>query len=334
MSRVRNVGVADLRRDGGAGRRSPLRAVDRARGRLVARGPGCGGRPHGARSARPGRRPVDVVPRDFNVRTSVHEYGGGAYCVHDGIAFVSRLRRPAPVPRRLRPRAGADHARGAGATSSLRRRSRDPRRRPLDRRSRAARGERHSQDVVNELVAVPTDGSAEPRVVAERPRLLLEPTHLAGRLRDSASSPGISRGCRGTAASCTSPISRRDGEVTNVRARRRRRRRGVDLAAGVEPERRPRVRERSLRLVESRAHPRRRARAAPSADAEFGYPAWVFGARSFAFLDDGRIVCGYENAGFTRFGAARPRVRRARASSTSGSTRGDRRTCGRRGRAP
>ena len=39
-----------------------------------------------------------------------------------------------------------------------------------------------------------------------------------------------------------------------------------------------------------------------SADAEFGYPAWVFGARSYAFLDDGRIVCGYEDAGFTRFG--------------------------------
>ena len=25
----------------------------------------------------PGARPADVVPRDFNVRTSVHEYGGG-----------------------------------------------------------------------------------------------------------------------------------------------------------------------------------------------------------------------------------------------------------------
>ena len=55
------------------------------------------------------------------------------------------------------------------------------------------------------------------------------------------------------------------------------------------------------------------------AEAEFGYPAWVFGPSSFAFLDDGRIVCGYDSSGFTHFGvldpitgeldAARPRAR-------------------------
>jgi hypothetical protein len=32
---------------------------------------------------------VDVVPDDFNVRTSVHEYGGGAYCIHRGVAYCS-----------------------------------------------------------------------------------------------------------------------------------------------------------------------------------------------------------------------------------------------------
>ena len=52
-------------------------------------------------------------------------------------------------------------------------------------------------------------------------------------------------------------------------------------------------------------HDGRRAPLHP-ASAEFGYPAWVFGARSFGFLDDGRIVCGYENAGFTRFGVLEP----------------------------
>ena len=34
------------------------------------------------------RNPLEVVPSGFNVRTSVHEYGGGAYCVHRGTAFV------------------------------------------------------------------------------------------------------------------------------------------------------------------------------------------------------------------------------------------------------
>ena len=56
---------------------------------------------------------VDVVPEGFNVRTSVHEYGGGAYCIHEGVAFVSnfddqRLYRVDPGAR-----ARADHARGA-----------------------------------------------------------------------------------------------------------------------------------------------------------------------------------------------------------------------------
>ncbi len=34
---------------------------------------------------------ADVVPAGFNVRTAVHEYGGGAYCIHRGIAFVSNF---------------------------------------------------------------------------------------------------------------------------------------------------------------------------------------------------------------------------------------------------
>ena len=39
-----------------------------------------------------------------------------------------------------------------------------------------------------------------------------------------------------------------------------------------------------------------------TAHAEFGYPAWIFGASSYAFLDDGRIVCAYDSDGFTHFG--------------------------------
>ena len=42
------------------------------------------------------------------------------------------------------------------------------------------------------------------------------------------------------------------------------------------------------------------------AAAEFGYPAWSFGARSFAFLGDGRIVCAYETGGFTHFAVLDP----------------------------
>ena len=38
-----------------------------------------------------------------------------------------------------------------------------------------------------------------------------------------------------------------------------------------------------------------------AAEAEFGYPRWVCGERSFAFLSDGRIACCYDDAGRTRF---------------------------------
>src|SRR3990172_1993812 len=33
----------------------------------------------------------DVGPDDFNVRTRVHEYGGGAYTVRDGVVFASQF---------------------------------------------------------------------------------------------------------------------------------------------------------------------------------------------------------------------------------------------------
>lgn len=39
----------------------------------------------------PGAPPVDVTPRDFNVRTRVHEYGGAAYAVHRGTIYASNF---------------------------------------------------------------------------------------------------------------------------------------------------------------------------------------------------------------------------------------------------
>jgi dipeptidyl aminopeptidase/acylaminoacyl peptidase len=43
-----------------------------------------------------------------------------------------------------------------------------------------------------------------------------------------------------------------------------------------------------------------------AAEAEFGYPQWVFGDRSFGFLGDGRIVCAYDRDGLTSFGVVDP----------------------------
>jgi len=39
------------------------------------------------------------------------------------------------------------------------------------------------------------------------------------------------------------------------------------------------------------------------AEAEFGYPAWAFGMRSFAFVDGGRIACGHVGGVSGAYGA-------------------------------
>lgn len=57
-----------------------------------------------------GGKTVDVLPKTFNVRTRVHEYGGGSYFVHDGAVFFSNYAdqrvyrqepgaRPVPITR-------------------------------------------------------------------------------------------------------------------------------------------------------------------------------------------------------------------------------------------
>ncbi len=66
-------------------------------------------------------RVEDVTPREMNVRTRVHEYGGGAYAVADGVVYFAnfsdqRVYRMAPGRGfRLRDAAGA-HAGGRRAS--------------------------------------------------------------------------------------------------------------------------------------------------------------------------------------------------------------------------
>jgi dipeptidyl aminopeptidase/acylaminoacyl peptidase len=127
------------------------------------------GRPHeGGRSAlvfrADGGEPVDVVPEEFNVRTRVHEYGGGASWRHGDLVFASsfdngrvyRIDGPGSEPRPVTPEpAEANalrHADGAVA--------------PDGSLVVCVRERHEGGEVLNELVAFPADGSAEPRVIA------------------------------------------------------------------------------------------------------------------------------------------------------------------------
>ena len=249
--------------------------------------------------------PRDLVPGGFNVRTMVHEYGGGAYAVHRGTVVASgfpdgRLHRIAPgePPVAITPDVGEGAWRFADGRITA------------DGRSWIGVRERHDlgpavSDVENELVVLRVDGSAQPRVIASG--------------RDFYSNPRISPdGSRLAFLSWDLPWMPWDGTELFV----------ADLAidsslsdvrhvAGVaaeesiwQPEWSPSgdlvfASDRSGWWNLERIRDGERS-ILHTAEAEFGYPQWVFGGRSFAFLGDGRIACCYDRGGRTSFAVLDP----------------------------
>ncbi|MDQ3120924.1 MAG: S9 family peptidase [Actinomycetota bacterium] len=249
--------------------------------------------------------PVDAVPAGFNVRTMVHEYGGGAYCVHGDTVFCSnfddqRLYRldpdlePVPITPAVE---GTSHRYADGRVTpdgSL----------WIGVRERHDEGER-SRDVVNELVAIPSDGSKKPRIIAGG--------------RDFYSSPRISPdGERLSFLAWNLPWMPWDGcelfqselapdgtieNVTHVAGR--------DGEESIwQPEWSPDgelvfASDRSGWWNLERVRNGRRS-VLHAAEAEFGYPAWAFGLRSFAFMGDGRLFTSYDQDGRTTFALLEP----------------------------
>jgi len=260
------------------------------------RGVVCKGDPHTS--------PVDITPAGFDARTRVHEYGGGPYTVHHGTVYFSNrpdarlYRQPdGGSPEPITPDTDGTHRYADGTIT------------PEGRWWIGVR-ERHDlgpkvADVVNELIVVPSDGSAEPRVLASG--------------RDFYSSPRVSSdGDRLAWLEWDLPWMPWDGTELFV----------ADLSAEAElgepslvagraaeesiwdPEWSPsgdlvfasdrsgwwnleRVRDGERTLL----HP---------AEAEFGYPQWVMGERSFGFLSDGRIVCLHDQDARTSVGVLDP----------------------------
>jgi dipeptidyl aminopeptidase/acylaminoacyl peptidase len=253
----------------------------------------------------PGEPAADVVPPAFNVRTSVHEYGGGAHCVHGATAFFSNFDdqrlyrvRPGSAPEAISPKVEGDRDRYA-----------DGRVTPdgtlwIGVRERHAASDR-SRDVVNELVAIPTDGSSEPRVIVSgrdfysNPRISADGSRLCFLAWDLPWMPWD--GCELFVAALAA-----DGTATEVEQIAGR----VGAEAIWQPEWSPGgdlvfASDRSGWWNLERLRGGERSDLCPM-EAEFGYAAWVFGSRSFAFLGDGRIACSYETDGFTRFGVLDP----------------------------
>jgi len=238
---------------------------------------------------------VDVTPSGFSARTTVHEYGGGSYLVCDGIVFFSnfedqRLYRQEPAaggsgaPVAITPDTGGRHRYADGRATA-------------DGSLLICVRERHEEDgVVNELVALAADGSTPPRTIAggrdfyATPRISPDGSHLTWLSWDLPWMPWD--GCELWVADLAV-----NGSISGER-----RLAGHDGEESVwQPGWSPsgelhfasdrtgwwnlyRERDGELHAL----HP---------ADVEFGWPQWVFGGSSYAFLDDGRIVCIYDTRG-------------------------------------
>jgi dipeptidyl aminopeptidase/acylaminoacyl peptidase len=237
-------------------------------------------RPHGG-------EPVDVVPPDFNVRTRVHEYGGGAWFRDAGVVFCSsfddsrlyRIDQPGAEPRPITPEPPAPHARRYADGRVF-----------GDGRLIVCVRESHGEgEPVNELVVLPVDGSSEPRVIAtgrdfyaaprpspdgsrlawmawDHPYMPFEGTELC--VGDLAVDGSISKGRRVAGSESESifqPEWSDDGLLYFVSDRTGWSNLYVEGQGGVH--------------------------ALTTEDAELGYPQWVFDMTRYAFLDDGRIAC-------------------------------------------
>ena len=111
----------------------------------------------------PSGSPVDAIPQTFNARTRAHEYGGGAYFVHGGTIFFSNFKdqRLYRQDAGRTPFAITPEPETAGTL-----RHADGRVTPDGRLIISVR-EKHQEgrEAINEIVALPADGSSQPRII-------------------------------------------------------------------------------------------------------------------------------------------------------------------------
>jgi dipeptidyl aminopeptidase/acylaminoacyl peptidase len=241
--------------------------------------------PHGGSS-------VDVVPTDFNVRTRVHEYGGGAwfrdgrtvYCSNFDDSRLYRIDGVGAAPRPITPEPPAPHGW----------RYADGRVFAGGRLIVCVRESHGDGEPVNELVALPADGSGEPRVIASgrdfyaAPRPSPDGSQLAWLAWDHPHMP-----FEGTDL-CVGDLAA-DGTCSNAR-----RVAGSETESIFQPEWGD---DGGLYFVSDRTgwsnlYVERdgEVTALTQEQAELGYPQWVFDLSRYAFLADGRIACVFTRA--------------------------------------
>jgi dipeptidyl aminopeptidase/acylaminoacyl peptidase len=214
------------------------------------------------------RNGADVTPAGLNVRTRVHEYGGGAYVVRDGVAYFSNF-----ADQRL-------YRDGAPITPDDGSRFADARFTPDGQTIICVR----QLNDVNEIVALPADGSAEPRVVARGADFYAAPRAGEQLAYLSWNHPNM-------------PWDGTDLWVTDLDGGNPRHVAGGLNESIFQPEWSPTG---ELHFVSDRSdwwnlYTEQGPLASLAAD--FGRPQWMLGMSTYAFLPDGRIAAIYTQDG-------------------------------------
>lgn len=236
----------------------------------------------------------DITPQEFNVRTRVHEYGGGAWTVHDGMIYFSnfddqrlyRMDRYGHSPMALTPEGPWRYADGVIDS---------------ERRGWIGVREDHSGEgeAVNTIVRVPIgyepdNGSvlASGHDFYSSPRLSPDGRWLAFLAWDHPNMPWV-----GTCLYVL-PLNKAGmpaGPPVRVA--------GGERESIFQPEWAPDGS--ALYFVSDRSgwwNIYRQPNRAPvepmtNMEAEFGQPAWVFGFSTYAFLGADKLVCSYVSKG-------------------------------------
>lgn len=234
----------------------------------------------------------DRTPAPWNVRTRVHEYGGGAYTVHQGTVYFSnfadqRLYRqePGSDPQPITPEASwryADAVVDAGRNSLI-----------CVREDHTGSGE-----AVNEIVRLSVDGQSDPVVLVRgrdfyaSPRLSPDGKHLVWFCWNHPNMPWD--GTELWLAEVTP-----DGGLANPRQIA-----GGETESIVQPEWSPDgvlyfISDRSGWWNLYRLQTSGEIEAVCPKEAEFGFPQWIFAQSNYAFESATRLICTYSREGIS-----------------------------------
>jgi dipeptidyl aminopeptidase/acylaminoacyl peptidase len=248
--------------------------------------------------------PEDLTDERFNVRSRVHEYGGAACAVHRGSLFFSNY-----ADQRLYRQDQGTEARAItsepATPASLR--YADATLDPDGGWLVCVRESHHGGEVVNELVVLPADGSAEPRVLATgrdfyaAPRLDAAGERLAWLEWDHPRMPWDGTELR------IAGFDRASGELRGQPA---------TVAGGAEesvaePQWSP---DGALHFISDargwwnlyRVRDGGQVEPLQPMDAEFSTAQWVLGMSSYTFLPGGAIACAYGRGPVWRIGLIDP----------------------------